>query len=349
VVELSQQSEPFLAAEAPGLGLTPRRLAGLVRRGELVRVARGVYAVSETWTSLAPEQRHLGLVRAAARRVPGAVLSHRSAALLHGLPTPYGPLGAVRMTVPTDDRTSRAESWVQLHRGATRPEHVTVVNGLPVTTVARTVVDCFREDGLPEGMAVGDAALRAGLATRADFRLARLQQRRWPGVARAAVGLPLLDGRRESWLESYSAGAMNLREVPVGVPQVVVYDEWGEFVARVDVAWARLGLVGEADGRGKYLMDLGDGRGRGEDAAAARVLASARRESRMRELGLDVVRWDTAEIVRRPQKVVARWFAAMRAADPGRVRAVLRCSCHRLSLTDCPAGTVFRPQQRRIR
>ena len=313
----------------------------------MVRLARGLYAVAEVWASLSPEQRHLGLALAAVRRVPGAVLSHRTAALVHGLPTPYGRLGAVRMTVPADDRTSRGESWVQLHRGATGPEHVRHAAGLPVTTVARTVVDCFREDGLAEGLAVGDAALRAGLVTVAGLRLVRLQQGRWPGVTRAAVGLPLLDGRRESWLESYSAGAMAGRDVPVGVPQVVVLDDWGEFVARVDVGWPALGLVGEADGRGKYLSDLGDGLGEDEHAAASRVLASARRESRLRELGLDVVRWDTSEIVRRPQQVVARWFSAARAADPTRVRAVLRCSCHRLALTDCPAGTGSAPYGRR--
>jgi predicted transcriptional regulator of viral defense system len=190
-----------------------------------------VYADRRTWSRASPEHQHLGLVRAAGRCVPGAVVSHRSAALLHGLPAPYGRLGAVRMTVPADDRTSRASAWVQLHRGATGPEHVTEVAGVPATSVARTVVDCFREDGVAEGTAVADAALRCEAVTAAALRRARLQQRRWPGVTRAAVGLRLVDGRRESWLESYSAGVMALHDVPKGVPQVVVLDEWGEFVA----------------------------------------------------------------------------------------------------------------------
>src|SRR3712207_818946 len=109
-----EPQEPFLAREAPGLGLSPGRLPGLVRRGHLVRVERGVYAVSTAWQAQSPQQRHLGLVRAAVRLVPRAVVSHRSAALVHGLPTPYGASGAVRMTVPADDRTSRGSAWVQL-------------------------------------------------------------------------------------------------------------------------------------------------------------------------------------------------------------------------------------------
>jgi hypothetical protein len=141
---------------------------------------------------------------------------------------------------------------------------------------------------------------------------------------------------------------MALRDVPKGVPQVVVLDEWGQFVARVDVAWPQLGLVGEADGRGKYLGDADDGLGRGEDAAAARVVEAARREFRLRELGLAVVRWDTVEIVRRPQQVVARWSRAARVADVSRVRAVLLCSCHRRPLTDCPASAEFGRRTRRI-
>ncbi|GAA4715074.1 DUF559 domain-containing protein [Pedococcus ginsenosidimutans] len=337
--ELPDLAAPFLAHEAVAAGWSARRVGGLLRRGHLVRLARGLYAPTRQWAAMSPDERHLALVHAAVRRVPRAVVSHRSAALVHGLPTPYGALGPVRMTVPADDRSSRAESWVQLHRGTTGLQHVELVAGLPVTTVARTVVDCFREDGLAQGLSVGDAALRSGTGSVADIQHVRQQQRRWPGVARAGIGIPLLDGRRESWLESFSAGAMAARDVPPGVPQVVVLDEWGQFVARVDVAWAELGIVGEADGRGKYLGDFDDGLGRGEDAAAARVVQAAQRESRVRELGLRVVRWDTTEIVRSPRSVVARWFAAARSADPGRVTAHLRCSCHRLPLTDCPSST----------
>jgi hypothetical protein len=116
----------------------------------------------------------------------------------------------------------------------------------------------------------------------------------------------------------------------------------------VDVAWPDLGLVGEADGRGKYLGDVDDGLGRDEGAAAARVVEAARRDFRLRELGLGVVRWDTTEIVRRPRQVVARWSRAARVTDRARVRAVLLCSCHRRPLTDCPADADLTIRLRRI-
>ena len=109
--------------------------------------------------------------------------------------------------------------------------------------------------------------------------------------------------------------------------------DWaGEFVARVDVAWPERGLVGEADGRGKYLGEFEDGFGREPEDVARRVIAAAQRETWLRDLGLQVVRWDTAEIVSSPHRVARRWQHAAWVADPSRVRAQFVCVCHRTAL-----------------
>ncbi|HEV7147946.1 MAG TPA: hypothetical protein VGN48_13220, partial [Pedococcus sp.] len=315
-----------------------RALTGAVGRGEVLRLARGVYAASEAWSQLSPRARHVSLARAAARAFPDATLSHRSAGLLLGLPHPRGRLGAPRMTLRDDDRTSRKRAWVQFHRGHTPPEHLQGIE-LRLTTPARTVIDCFREEQFPAGVAMADGALRQGLVTRPELIGMRNHERRWPGVGKAARGIPILDSRRESWLESYSAGVFFQREIPLGVPQVIVFDWAGEFVARVDVAWPELGVVGEADGKGKYLGEFDDGLGHAPVDVATRVLAAAKRETRLRDLGLQVVRWDTTEIVHSPHLVARRWQHASFVADARRVRAQFLCSCHRLDLTDCPQST----------
>jgi hypothetical protein len=333
--------QPFLTREADAAGLSERRRAGALRRGQLIRLAPGLYAARSAWELLTPRDRHLATTRTAVLAVPGAVLSHRSAALLHGLPHPWGALGPVRMTVLDDDRTSREPAWVQLHRGATPPEHLSPgTDGLPVTTATRTVVDCFREESLPDGVAIADGALRNDLTSVECLRAMRAFQGRWPGVTKAESGILLLDERRENWFESRSAAALWCCGIPLGVPQVVVRDEWRQFVARVDMAWAEEGVVGEADGRGKYLGEFEDGLDDSARSAAVRVVAAGVRESRLRDLGLEVVRWEPTDIVHSPSAVAERWEAAAARSRGRRVRARLECSCCQTLLTDCAKPTV---------
>jgi hypothetical protein len=61
--------------------------------------------------------------------------------------------------------------------------------------------------------------------------------------------------------------------------------------------------VAEVDGRGKYLDGaLGP---TGEHAARA-VIGEKVREDAIRDLGLEVVRWDLAEVLQWPQQLASR-------------------------------------------
>ena len=61
--------------------------------------------------------------------------------------------------------------------------------------------------------------------------------------------------------------------------------------------------MAEVDGRGKYLDGaLGP---TGEHAAQA-VIAEKVREDAIRDLGLEMVRWDLAELLQRPLQLAAR-------------------------------------------
>ena len=105
-----------------------------------------------------------------------------------------------------------------------------------------------------DALAVVDAALGARLVTGPAVLEMRRHQKRWPGIRAADRLIPLADGRRESWFESKSAWVMAALGPPPGIPQVVVTDSRGRFVGRVDALWPELGVVGEADGAGKYLQ-----------------------------------------------------------------------------------------------
>ncbi|MBM6402301.1 type IV toxin-antitoxin system AbiEi family antitoxin domain-containing protein [Phycicoccus sonneratiae] len=326
--------QPFFLDDAAQAHLSRHQVTREVEREVLTRLHRGLYAVTDTWHATPPWDQHLGLVHAAHRAHPGYVTSHVSAARLHGLPLPGRRLPQAVLTVD-DDSTTSGHEWLDLRRGELPGDERTTLADIDVTTIPRTVVDCARSLRLPEAVAIADAALRAGRCTADDLVRVRRGQRRWPGVTRADVVFAHADPRRESWLESASAVTFHSWGVPLGVPQVDVFSPDGEWLARVDVAWASLGVVGEADGRGKFLGAPELGLGDVPADVARRLLRSHDRAESLRGLGLQVVRWTSQERASSPRTVVARWHRAVAAAAASSHRAVFRCSCCRLPPTDC--------------
>src|SRR3954454_18759795 len=102
--------------------------------GWLTIVFRGVYAVGHkriTWR---------GRLRAAVLSCgPGAFLSHHTAGVLHGLWRYWG--GAIHVTVPPGGREDRQEGIVVHRIRNMRAVEKGEVDGLPVTSVARTCLD----------------------------------------------------------------------------------------------------------------------------------------------------------------------------------------------------------------
>ena len=329
--------QPFVRAEALAHGASRRRVDLALGKGELTRIAAGVYAVTDCWAPLPPWERHVALARAAVRTTPDAIVSHTSAAALLDLPMPPNPPERATMTLLDDRRTSEDDGWRRFHRGRTPAEHVLIDGGHPYLVPTRTVVDCMREMHPGDALAVLDAALRGGLVVGPEVVRMRRHQRRWPGIAAADHIMQLGDGRRESWFESKSAWVMADWGLPRGIPQVVVTDHSGRFVGRVDVLWPELGVVGEADGLGKYL--LGGRPGEPAEEAMARALAAqAVRETRLRDLALEVVRWGPADLFT-PLAVGERFHAAVARARPEVVTARYTCSCCGRPLTDCGSPT----------
>lgn len=103
-----------------------------VARGTLTRLHRGVYVVGHR--RLTPQGHALAAVLAAG---PDAALSHRSAAWLHELwPLPRG-----RIDVTTAARAQSVPAY-RVHRApAFGRDDLTTRDGIPVTTLPRTVVD----------------------------------------------------------------------------------------------------------------------------------------------------------------------------------------------------------------
>jgi DNA-binding LacI/PurR family transcriptional regulator len=153
-------------AQAKLDGVQGVQLLRLERSGALESVGHGVYRLAAS-----PPPEHLRIKVAWLRLDPGTpardrrtdgpgsgVVSHTSACAVHGLGgRPHDP---VELTV-SSRRTTRDETVV-LHRARTDAEDITVVDGLPVTTVPRTVVDLLedRADAARTGAFLAEAAAR---------------------------------------------------------------------------------------------------------------------------------------------------------------------------------------------
>jgi very-short-patch-repair endonuclease len=124
-------------AQLERAGLTPAEIRGRLRTGSLIREHRGVYRVGHRAPNV--EACYLAAVLACG---DGAVLSGRAAGWLLGLLRDSAPLPEV--TAPGERRvrglrTRRSRTMVTTER--------TVWRGIPVTTVARTLVDLAAELG----------------------------------------------------------------------------------------------------------------------------------------------------------------------------------------------------------
>jgi hypothetical protein len=287
----------FRRRDALRAGLTPDQVTHRLRTDGWHRLRRGVYCRADTWRAASPEWRAvlLGMASVLLRtgNAPFA-LSHATAAAMHGLPIPDA--GTTWMTVSAGfgagthyDRTLRQEV-------ASLPaEHVQRLRGWPVTTPSRTVADCLRHLVAEDAVAIADAALNRDLVRPKAIMDVLGWQESWPLASAARSAMALVDGRRESPLESRSAVVMHRHGIPTPVCQAEVRDRRGRFVARVDFAWPDLAVVGEADGRSKY-----------EGEAIAAFEAEKDRQAALEALGLVVVRWGSRHLDGRPPVMVQR-------------------------------------------
>ena len=232
---------------------------------------------------------HRRLIVATVPRCGDICLSHASAAVLHRLPTWAADLDRVHAIKGGGGHGRRGRN-LHIHAAPLDGDEIVRIGGLPVTCLARTVVDCARTYPYEKAVPIGDAALRAGLL-REELERALQRARSRTGISRARRVADFLDGRAESVGESRSRIMFSRIGIPMPEPQFEIVDRDGRRVARTDFGWESQRTVGEFDGKIKYGRPIGPGE-KPEDA----VFREKIREDRIRDLGWEVVRWTWVDL-----------------------------------------------------
>jgi hypothetical protein len=265
-------------------GFDDRELRRMKREGTLVPVRRGAY-VRQRPAERTRDEEHRELVFATAPQLhDAAVISHGSAAVLHGLPTWPKAIDRVHVTRNRNSGGNR-RAVVQVHAAPLTEGDITTIDGVPVTSLARTVLDLCRTVSVEQAVAAGDRALAFGLV-HAVLEDHLAQMSRWPGTRQARRAVALLDPRSESAGESVSRVRLHEEGLPVPELQQDIYGQDGRFVARVDFCWKEQRTIGEFDGKIKYGRLLKPGQSI-EDV----LFEEKRREDALRDLGWQIVRW----------------------------------------------------------
>ena len=223
-------------AVAAGL-LTKRQLSSRAWRP----VFRGVYADVEL-----PVTHELAIAGASLLVPDSAVFSGRSAACLLGAGGLVDAATPVEVTVPEADRFGPV-AGLRIRRAVVPESDVRTVRRYSCTTPVRTAVDIARHEGLPDSVVALDVLLGRGLVhpTRLAEAVAALPTGR--GCRRARRAAALADGRAESPPETVVRVLLRAAGL-VPVPQFVVRDAAGRFVARVDLAFPSQRVAVEYDG-----------------------------------------------------------------------------------------------------
>ncbi len=152
------QAGYFTARQAARVGFSWERLTDYSKNGRFQRVAHGIYRLAQF-----PSSRFEDLFVAWLKCGPKSAISHESALALYDLSDVLP--AEVHVTVPRT--ASRRRTGIRLHTNRLRPSDVAKREGLPVTSVPRTIADVARA-GLSEdhvANAIRDA-LQRGLTAK---------------------------------------------------------------------------------------------------------------------------------------------------------------------------------------
>lgn len=272
-------------------GVTRRQVEHRVHTGRLRLLHRGVYLVGVVPP---PRAREMAAVLACGA---GAVVSHRDAAALQGLHPPVPPTLPVRITVAGRDPGRRP--GVRVHRVVLlHEEERDEVDGIPVTSPARTLLDLAAEGddrGLERTLA---EAYRRGLVDRDDLQILLVRHPRHRGVRSLRRLLEGPDGPALTRSKAEERFLTLVRCARLPAPEVNVVVGGCE----VDFFWSAARLAVEIDGYEYHRI-------------RTRFESDRRRDSHLLATeGIQVIRFTWRQIVAERDATLARLSMALGAS-----------------------------------
>jgi very-short-patch-repair endonuclease len=256
-----------------------------VAAGRLTRIHRAVYAVGHG--RLTGRGRCMAAVLAYG---PGAVVSYRSAGGLHGIRRD----NRARIDVTVPGTSARSRPGIHVHTTTTlEPIDITSVDGIPCTSVARTLLDLADVlDRRSVERAVDQAEVLHIFDLRAvDDVLARAVGRRGAGVLRGV--LAAYDGPTITRRELEERFLALCRAASLPSPAVNDWIVLGDGIAyQVDFLWREPRLIVETDGWASH--------------GTRQAFENDRRRDRLLLLGgYEVVRFTWRDVLDEPAEVSA--------------------------------------------
>jgi len=236
-------------------GLSKRQINEHLRAGSLVRVRTGIMALGSIWDALPDGDRERAQLAAYSKRTlaasaHGLTFSHTSAGRLHRLYL-WRADNLIHVTIPYHAARSSHAADVRAHSGSLLPGDRVEIDGLPVTSLDRTVLDCALMLNYRQALILLDHGLRIGCdRQRLEKACADLTGAR--GVAGFRRALAFADPLSESPGESLTRDIIARLRLPAPVLQFPVQTKRGTY--RFDLSWPDLRAALEFDGRSKYFV-----------------------------------------------------------------------------------------------
>jgi len=297
-------------------GVSDSELQRYCRTRAWRRLCPGKFVSSTEFDALSPTDKHRIVAEAvlSTSQSPDSVLSHISAVVLHGLDVYNADLRKVHIT-RNRSGGGRSSSTRKVHTSTYTESEVTEVDGVRVTSLARTVADVARSLPFEEAVCIADCAARTRGVTRDQIEAVLDSCANHPDNRRARRVAEFMDARSESVGESRCRVVLHeLGYAPR--PQVLLSDAAGVF-ARLDFEIEDISTVVEFDGRIKYGKLVPEGH-----SASDVLWEEKRREDRIRATGRQVVRLTWADL-----------------EHPHRIRALLVAAAARAAASPPPTGT----------
>jgi Protein of unknown function (DUF559)/Transcriptional regulator, AbiEi antitoxin len=266
-------------------GLSASAVRSRVAAGRLTRIHRAVYAVGHG--RLTGRGRSMAAVLAYG---PGTVISYRTAGGLHEIRRD----NRARIDVTVPSASARSRPGIDVHRSTTlEPIDIAIVDGIPCTSVARTLLDLAE---VLDRRSVERAVDQAEVVQVFDLRavndvLQRSNGHRGVGVLRGI--LAAYDGPTITRRELEERFLALCRAAPLPSPAVNDWIVLGDGVAyQVDFLWREQRLIVETDGWASH--------------GTRQAFENDRRRDRLLLLaGYEVVRFTWRDVLDEPAEVGA--------------------------------------------